>query len=228
MNQVNNHQGTANYEFLSLIPFADKMSAEGKRLLAQSIQFAEFPAGTILKTEGEKPNQMPILVSGSIKVFKASPNGKRLTLYHLEKGNTPCLLAAYSILKNKNFPAEVIVDQSCEVIIIPADTFRTLYRKEISVQRYVIDLGMHRINHIFTTIEQVAFHGVDERLASFLLEKFTENKISKSHKRKLDMSHQEIAREIGTAREVVSRLLKNFEKENFIRMARRSIELVNY
>lgn len=99
MNQVANHQSSNNYEYFSMVPFAETLSAEGKRLLAQSIQFAKFPKGTILKSEGEKPSQMPILLSGSIKVFKASPNGKRLTLYSLEQGNTPCLLAAYHILK---------------------------------------------------------------------------------------------------------------------------------
>lgn len=225
MNQIANYQDTASYEYFSLIPFADQLSAEGKTLLAQSIQFAEFPKGAILKAKGEKPEQMPILISGSIKVFKASSKGKRLTLYKLDQGNTPCLLAAYSILNNTNFPAEVVVHQACKVLIIPAEVFRTLYRQEISVQKYVIDLGMHRINHIISTIEEVAFRSMDERLALFLLENC---KKEKSDNQKLTMSHQEIAGELGTAREVVSRLLSNFEKENYIRIARRSIELLSY
>lgn len=115
--------------------------------------------------------------------------------------------------------------QSCEVLIIPAEVFRTLYRQEISVQKYVIDLGMHRINHIISTIEEVAFRSMDERLALFLLKNCKEDS---SNNQKLAMSHHEIAKELGTAREVVSRLLNNFEKENYIRMARKSIELANY
>lgn len=225
MSQITSQQTNENRNYLSYIPFADKLSEEGKSLLAESIQLAEFPEGAVVKAVGEKPQVMPILVSGSIKVFKSSPGGKRLTLYHLKEGNTPCLLATYSILKDQNFPAEAIVYEACEVIIIPADIFKKLFEKEVAVQKYVIGLGMHRIQHLISTIEEVSFRRMDERLALFLLKQF---KDSGRKEQRLTMSHLDIANELGTAREVVSRLLSNFEEENYIRLARKSIELVDY
>lgn len=133
-----------------------------------------------------------------------------------------CLLAAYCILSSTEYPAEAIVDQSSEVLLIPADTFKILYSTEKAVQDFVVSLGLHRILKLIMVIEEVAFTKLDKRLAQFLIQKSSEKGTKTSL---MKMTHREIAAELGTAREVITRLLSEFESNQYVSLARRQIEI---
>ena len=125
-------------------------------------------------------------------------------------------------LSSTEYPAEAIVDQSSEVLLIPADTFKILYSTEKAVQDFVVSLGLHRILKLIMVIEEVAFTKLDKRLAQFLIQKSSEKGTKTSL---MKMTHREIAAELGTAREVITRLLSEFESNQYVSLARRQIEI---
>lgn len=221
MNEAPEPQILKKDDHLAMVPFAGKLSANGRSLLLNTLQIAQYPKGTFVKSECEKVKHLPILISGAMRVFKSSPSGRSLTLYRLNSKDT-CLLATYCILSDTAFPAEAIVDQSSKVLLIPIDTFKSLYAEEKAVQDFVVTLGLHQILKLIMIIEEIAFKRLDKRLAQFLVVKFSENSQKPAP---MQMSHQEIADELGTAREVVSRLLSEFESNDYVSLARRQIEI---
>lgn len=209
-------------EYLTLVPFAQDLSKEGRALLTKGLRVDQYPEGTFVKAESEKLVNLPIVLSGRVRVFKASPSGRTLTLYRLKAQDT-CLLAAYCILSDTAYPAEAMVDQASEMILISADVFKALYSTEKAVQEYVVNLGLHRIIKLIMVIEEIAFKRLDKRLAQFLIEKV----IEKGQASWVKMTHQQIADELGTAREVISRLLNEFESNDYVSLARKQIEIKN-
>ncbi|MGD9096729.1 MAG: Crp/Fnr family transcriptional regulator [Desulfobacterales bacterium] len=203
------------------IPFAEKLSLEGRDLLSRSFRWVDYPKGSMMKCEGDMPDYLPFLLSGDVRVFKSSPDGKKLTLYRIKPGES-CLLAAFCILKGVSYLADAVVDQSGEGILIEAEAFRRLHAQEEAVQDFVLDLGLSRIRDLIMIVEEVAFRKMNERLALFLIKK---SKTEDNQLQSVRMSHQEIATELGTVREVVSRLLQEFEALNFIHLDRRRIEI---
>lgn len=210
-------------KYLARVPFFSDLSEEGKSLLREALKISLFTKGTFVKSENEKLLHLPIILSGTVRVFKASPSGRTLTLYRLQEGDT-CLLAAYCILSNTTYPAEAIIDQDSKMALISAETFKDLYAIEKSVQEFVVNLGLHRIMKLIMVIEEIAFNKLDKRLALFLIEKAMEKGSKNSS---MQMTHQQIADELGTAREVISRLLHDFESHEFVFLARKQIEIRN-
>jgi CRP/FNR family transcriptional regulator len=205
------------------IPFAEKLTPEGRDLLSRSSRWIDYPKGSMMKSEGDMPDYLPILQSGAVRVFKSSPDGKKLTLYGIKPGGS-CMLAAFCILKGVTYLADAVVDQSSDAILISAEAFRRLHAQEKAVQDFVLDLGLSRIMNLIMIVEEVAFRKMNERLALFLIQKASTDQ---SQLQPVRMSHQEIATELGTVREVISRLLQEFEALHFVHLGRRNIEIID-
>lgn len=203
------------------IPFAEQLSPQGRDLLTRSFRWITYPKGSMMKSEGDRPDYLPFLQSGDVRVFKSSPDGKKLTLYRIKPGGS-CLLAAFCILKGVSYLADAVIDQPSEAILVSAEAFRTLHAQEKAVQDFVLDLGLTRIMNLIMIVEEVAFCKMNERLALFLIQK---SRMDESRLRPVRMSHQEIATELGTVREVISRLLQEFEALNVVHLSRRRIDI---
>ena len=224
MNRYSDSLNSVGERYLSRVPFFSDLSENGKELLARALKVARYSHGTFVKSEDEKLTHLPIILSGTVRVFKASPSGKTLTLYRLKESDT-CLLAAYCILSNTQYPAEAVVDQDSEMLLISSELFQILYSFEKSVQEFVVNLGLHRILQLIMVIEEIAFKKLDRRLAHFLIEKLMEKGAKTTY---MQMTHQQIADELGTAREVISRLLSEFESNEYVSLARKQIEILNH
>jgi CRP/FNR family transcriptional regulator, anaerobic regulatory protein len=179
----------------------------------------ELPADTHICWEGDTCQNLALLLSGTVRVYKIGETGREITLYRLERHES-CVLTASCILSQRPFPALAITETPVQAILIPAPVLRQWVAQFDGWRNYIFDLMAHRLTAVITTVEEVAFGRMDARLARFLAE--TDPPASTLH-----LTHQEIASELGTAREVISRILKDFEKEGLIGLARGQINLLD-
>ena len=202
------------FEFLSQI--------ENKKLdkLIENIHISSFDPGTIILREGNACEYMVFILGGVIRVYKLSPEGREITLYHITKGET-CILLNSCIVENNNYPAIAEVEEDVQLAIIPSLFFNELIFPEPSYQKYIFGILSKRLTEVLTIVDEVAFKHMDTRIATFLYDKAL-----KSGNR-LEITHEKISMELGSAREVVSRILKDFEKQNILSLSRGIINIID-
>ena len=160
-----------------------------------------------------------LLVSGVVRVYKVGETGREITLYRFGNGSS-CILTANAILSQKTFPAIATVEENAEAVMIPAETFRDWVREYDLWRDFVFDLLSQRLSTVMAVIDEVAFQRMDRRIAALLIRRGkTQNP--------LRITHQEIASELGSSREVISRLLEDFVNEGSIRSGRGTIEILD-
>lgn len=189
--------------------------------MATAAQYASIAAGTFLYHEGDSCEQFALVGTGSIRVFKTDKDGNQITLYHVQDGQA-CLVNMLGIFLERPAMATAVVEISTEAVIIAATVFRNWTETDKGVRKLVFESMAQRLIDVMVLAEELAFRRVDQRLVHLLLDHF-------SNKRRplqfLETTHEELARELGTAREVVSRLLKEMERTGAVRMTRGRIEL---
>ena len=158
-----------------------------------------------------------MIKSGELRVYILSPEGREVTLYRLGSGST-CLLTASCILKNITFSVMVDAEVDSEVFLISSSAFKELKNKNIQVESFSNDIINCHFSETMWAMEQILFTSFDKRLAFFLLEQSEEKKTET-----LNFTHEYIAKNLGSAREVVSRMLKYFQNEGIVSLARGSI-----
>jgi CRP/FNR family transcriptional regulator len=203
-------------EFISAFTYFKKAP---DRLIAGILQASSkqyISADTIIYNEGDSCSAIAFVFSGLIRVYKSGESGREITLYEIGPGET-CILNASCILSNKKYPANAVAVESVDALLIPASRFRELIDSFEQMRDFVFALLSERLASVMTTVEEVAFGRMDERLYDYLVEK-SENGI-------LNTTHQKIANDLGSSREVVSRLLKDFERKGKLVLSRNSIKL---
>ena len=162
---------------------------------------------------------LPIILSGRARVFKISENGKEITLYRIEEGES-CVLTASCIMSNLSFPAIAITEQPTVALIIPASNVTRWFEDYPAWRQFIFKMVSLRLSSILTVIEEVAFQRMDSRLANYLLNTAGEGD-------SIHTTHQQIADELGTAREVITRLLKDFEADGKLTLQRGLVRLID-
>lgn len=206
-------------EAYNLIPFYNTAQENLKNDLANFSIYKSIPKGTFILLEGDKCNYISFIVSGRARVYKLGETGREITLYRLEPGES-CILTASCIISQKAFPAIAIAETNIEALLIPFEPFRSWIRTYEEVSNYVFNLLSERLSAIIEVIEEIAFKNMDIRIAELLI-------TMKKNKNELKITHQEIASELGTSREVVSRILKDFEHEQLVYLSRGIIFIKN-
>lgn len=181
----------------------------------------KLPKGTVVFREGDVCEHVAFIVSGVIRVAKIGENGKEVNLYRVCRGES-CVLTVSSVLSHSPFPATAIVEEDAEAMIVPKDTFATMMTTNTQLQTFVYDMMMNRFMAMMQMIEHIVFEKMDKRLIEFLLERGEKHKANV-----IEMTHEHIAMELGTAREVVSRILKQLEREGDVQLARGKIKIVD-
>ena len=171
-------------------------------------------------TEGEGCGRLGFIISGIIKVYKDSPSGRSMTLYRIGRGES-CMLSMSCALSNPIHQASAMVEEDAWVITLRPDIFRKLMNDSEDARNYVFTQFALRMTDNMMLIEEVVFKRMDQRLADTLIER------SQSGKEIIKMTHEELATELGTAREVISRLLKELELSGLVKLQRGSIEIVD-
>lgn len=185
----------------------------------QAAFIAKISAGQDVFLENDRVDAIALLISGVVRVYKIGETGREITLYRFGNGES-CILTANAILSQKTFPAIAVVEKDAEAVMIPADIFRQWVGKYDLWRDFVFDLLSQRLSSVMAIVDEVAFRRMDERLAAFLL---TRSQLQNP----IRSTHQEIASELGSSREVISRLLEDFSQRGFVRVGRAEIEILD-
>jgi CRP/FNR family transcriptional regulator len=189
------------------------------REIQQKAFFARIPEGHDVFIEGDHVDAIALLISGVVRVYKIGETGREITLYRFGNGES-CILTANAILSQKSFPAVATVEKEAEAVMIPAEIFRDWVRRYDLWREFVFDLLSERLSSVMSIVEEVAFRRMDARLIAFLLE---HSRLSDS----IQITHQEIAAELGTSREVISRILEDFSAARMISVTRGAIKVLD-
>lgn len=181
--------------------------------------FARIPAGHDVFLEGDRVDGIALLLSGVVRVYKISESGREITLYRFGLGQS-CILSANAILSQNTFPAIAAVEQDAEAVIIPSDVFRDWVKRHDAWREFVFDLLSQRLSTLMAVVDEVAFRRMDARLASFLA---TRARVQNP----IRITHAEIASELGSSREVITRLLEDLSARGVVRVSRGQIEVLN-
>jgi CRP/FNR family transcriptional regulator len=215
--QTTNH---LTQKLLSLFPLIKNANDnKGKNITHYSKQVV-VPAGTSIFHSGDSCQHYMLVISGSVKVYTCSENGKELVLYHITPGNS-CILSTSCLLSSKQYPAEGITETDVIALSIPANIFNQFLDQSSTFRQLIFDTYSQKISTLIALINKISFSRLDLRISRFLLENSSVNT-------PLIITHQSLATELGSAREVISRQLKAFENKNWVKLSRGKIEIINH
>lgn len=204
--------------FIHQLPVLRKADKHLAREFQQTVFHARIPAGRDVFAEGDAVESIALLISGVVRVYKISETGREITLYRFGLGES-CVLTANAILSRKTFPAIATVEEDAEALIIPADAFREWVNRYDIWRDFVFDLLSDRLSTIMTVIDEVVFQRMDRRVALWLL-----NQVEIQNP--IQVTHQAIAADLGSSREVISRILEDFSRAGIIESGRGTIEIL--
>ena len=206
-------------KLIRVLPVLKHADRELLREFQQKAFFARIPEGHDVFIEGDQVDAIALLISGVVRVYKIGETGREITLYRFGNGES-CILTANAILSQKSFPAVATVEKEAEAVMIPSDTFRDWVRRYDLWREFVFELLSQRLSSVMAIVEEVAFRRMDTRLASLLVERSLRSDL-------ISITHQEIAAELGSSREVISRLLEDFSAQGVLEVSRGSLKIVD-
>lgn len=208
-------ESSLQHTLLQLYPMLRELpAAQLHDLLAAGAM--RLPAGAIVFDENQACMGFPLILSGSVRVIKAAPNGRELQLYRVGPGES-CILSSSCLLGQASYHARGLVEQEVDMLVLPAGVFRSWLAEHESFRDYIFNLFSERLTDLMQLVSAVAFQKLDQRLAALLA-----GKTSPIHS-----THQALADELGSVREIVSRLLKNFAEQGWVRLGREQIEITD-
>lgn len=187
-------------------------------LLLDSAGEVSLPAKTTVFHQGDACSNYILVIEGSVRVMTRAENGREIVLYRLGAGDS-CVLTTSCLFGNSKYPAEGITETAVRALVIPADVFNRAVQSSNAFREFVFASFSDHLGSLISLVEEVAFGRLDMRLARHLLEHCEHNT--------LNITHQELATELGTAREVISRQLKDFEQQRWVVLQRGSITLID-
>lgn len=194
--------------------FIDNLTIEDKILFEQTVMFEQ---GYKILNENEQCSHVLFLIKGEIEVFKISKNGKSFRLYTIKEGES-CVLNLSCVLSDNNYLAYAKTLTDIECILLPRNDFLRVFQRYEDLRKYVFELISTRLVQITAKVEGIVLDSIDTRLHTWLLEKNTDI---------IYVTHDDIANQLGSAREVISRQLKKWENENKIKLYRGKIKIIN-
>lgn len=190
--------------------------------IAKNGVYQELKAGQRMMEIGDLVQNMPLLITGAIKVLREDENGEELLLYFLEKGDT-CAMTMTCCYGESKSKIRTVVEQDTEIVLIPIYKMEDWLAKYKSWRSFVFESYNIRLNEMLETIDTLAFLKMDERLYKYLTDKAMVTQSTT-----ITNTHQEIAYDLHTSRVVVSRLLKQLENLGKIKLHRNKIEILNF
>lgn len=197
-------------------PFYNAMSQEAKVLLETQAMPVSMPAKMELFTQGDNCKDILFLTEGSVRVYRHHESGQEITLYFLEPFEQ-CNVNLNSAFTNTPAIGTAVSESKIEGFMLPAEVIKKLYTSEFAYQQYVFDLFANRMQGMADLVEDLRFKKMDERLLDWL---------QNEHNTFIKITHDKLASHLGTSREVISRLLKDFEHQGVLKLSRGSIELL--
>ncbi len=199
--------------------FWKELTVTQRDMLLQAIEKKHFVTSESMYSHSDNCSGLFLIYSGQVRAYIISESGKEITLYRLFDRDV-CIFSASCIMKNIAFDVYIEVEKDTQAFLIPTTVFNKLSESALSVQRFTNDLMASRFSDVMWIMEQALFTSFDKRLANFLLEQATIEGINS-----LEITHEKIANHLGSAREVVTRMLKYFQNEGMVTLSRGTIAI---
>lgn len=203
---------TTRNELLSLYPALNGLPDGELDALLRPEASMHLPAGTRLFAETQPCRGFPLVIAGSIRVIKAAASGRELLLYRVEPGDS-CIISSSCLLGHTPYTARGETESDVTLLVLPIQLFERLLAEKRAFRDFVFHLFADRIAELMELVEEVAFHRLDQRLARLLLARGDD----------IHATHQALAEELGSVREIVSRLLKGFAAQGLLSLGREHI-----
>ena len=205
--------------FKTSFPSLQRLAPKALETLQSHLVEVEVPAGQTVFRVGDPCQSYLLVRSGSVRVQMTAETGREIVLYRVQEGDT-CILTTSCLLSGDAYSAEGITETPVQAFALPAATFDMLLAQSEGFREFVFQSYGQRISNLMLLVEEVAFGRIDFRLARFLLERGRADGT-------ISGTHQDIAVELGTAREVISRQLKDFEKRGWVSLSRGRVALTD-
>jgi CRP/FNR family transcriptional regulator len=206
-------------DWLEHFPALKCLETPSLKLLRDEAKVASIPAGTVIFHGGDLSRAYLLVLDGQVRVQKVAETGREIVLYRVEPGQS-CVLTTACLLSDIPYGAEGVAETDIKAVALPAGIFHRLMAASEQFRKFVFAAYSTRISELLCLIEEVAFGRIDKRLAGFLLERADDAGVLKA-------THQDIATELGSAREVISRQLKEFERKGWVELSRGSLRVLN-
>lgn len=208
-------------DFSPFFPMWDKLTPQQQNALSESAHLRCVKKGTVIHNGSLECTGLLLIRQGQLRAFSVSPEGREITLYRLFPRDI-CLFSAYCIMKSIQFDVTIEAEKDTEFWLIPPNVYKQIMEQSAPLANYTNELIASRFSDVMWLMEQVLWKSFDQRLGEFLLEEARlEGKSS------LNLTHETIAKHLGTAREVVTRMLRYFQSEGYVRLTRGTVELTD-
>tara|TARA_R110000868_G_scaffold91812_10_gene254507 strand:+ start:84 stop:719 length:636 start_codon:yes stop_codon:yes gene_type:complete len=184
--------------------------------------FKKYKKDDIIIDIDQPLNYIPLLLSGNIKILREDSNGNDLLIYFLEAGDT-CTMSMTCCLKTAKSNIRAVAESDSSLIMIPVNKIHDWFHTNASWRNFILDAYQIRFNEMLETIDTLAFMKMDERVFKYLIDK-----VKLSASTSLEIKHNDIADDLNTSRVVISRILKQLENENKIKLSRNKIEVIQF
>lgn len=181
----------------------------------------KFRAGEVIMRTGQYIKSTVLVISGRIKIYRENEEGGEFLMYYLSPGDA-CAVSLTCALQSQTSEVMAKAEEDTEVLLVPVQLMDELMSRYKSWYQFVIQTYRSRFDELLTVIDNIAFRNMDERL-EFYLKRHAE----KTGKKNIELSHQQIAEDLATSREVISRLLKKMEQQNRVRLHRHMVEMLD-
>ena len=207
--------------FEEYFPVFNKLTPEEKDCLINSVSLKRIKKGTIVHNGNDDCLGLLLIISGQLRAYILSEEGREITIFRLFSRDM-CLFSASCMMKNIQFDITVTAEKDTEAWFIPVDIYKSLMENSAVIANYTNDIIGTRFTDVVWLIEQIMWKSFDKRLALFLRE---ESAIEGTER--LEITHEKIASHLGTAREVVTRMLKYFQGEKVVSLSRGIVEITD-
>ena len=204
---------------VSRLPFWQLLTEQERDTVQQSAMVRRYEKGALIHGGGSECLGLLLVLSGEIRTYLLSDEGREVTLFRLYPGEL-CVLSASCVISQITFDTQMTAQQETEVLIIPAGLVAALTEQNLSVRCFLYELATQRFSDVMWAMKQILFKGLDRRLAEFLL-----SEAARTGSDTIRMTHEQLAQHISSAREAVARMLKTFSEEGLVELKRGVITL---
>ncbi len=202
---------------LNKLPFWTSLTEQEKEILRKSAVIRRYERGSFIHSSDRDCLGMLFIISGEIRTYILSDEGREITLFRLYP-NDLCVLSASCVISQISFDTQMTARQDTEGLIIPPNITALLKEQNISVRCFLYEQATERFSEVMWAMQQILFKGLDQRLAAFLVEE-----CERTNSNTVRMTHEQIARNISSAREAVARMLKQFTQDGLVELKRGEI-----
>ncbi|MBR4112024.1 MAG: Crp/Fnr family transcriptional regulator [Ruminiclostridium sp.] len=206
--------------YRDIFPFWNKISEEERSIICDNSVALSYPEGTTIH-DGTECSGIFFVRSGCLRVYIMSDEGKSVTLYRLHEGDM-CMLAASCVLQSVTFDVFIDAEENSECYIVGGSAFERVSENNPDIKIFALETAVSRFSDVMWVMQQILFMSMDKRLAIFLWDE-----AARTGSDTITLTHEQIAKYIVSAREVVSRVLKYFSSEGIVEVSRKGVKILD-